>query len=283
MKKILVPIDFSEVSENALNYAIKLAKPLNSKIILFHTIRPILIANDMGEYVYPEESEDENYRELNGNLYKLMEYVKDYDVPAEKVIRKGAEIDEEIAEYVEKEKIDMVITGTHGAKGLEAFLFGTNSVHIFEKVKCPVLIIPATARFQGIKTIMYATDFQYGDIHEIEKICKLAQPFNAQIIVTHINKDLKKFEEEEETMDWFAEIGSTNIHYKNIVYKLIYHEKVVEALDNAVTVLDVDILCMSTLEKDFFRRIVSKGTAREMAYHTKTPLLSLHLTRGNKL
>jgi len=42
-------------------------------------------------------------------------------------------------------------------------------------------------------------------------------------------------------------------------------------------------VCMSTVEKDFFKRIVSKSNTKEMAFHTKIPLMTLHLQQTNKL
>jgi nucleotide-binding universal stress UspA family protein len=283
MKNILVPIDFSDVSGNALKFAVKIAQPLKSKIILFHSIQPILIANDMGGFIYPDTNDEEVSLDIDRKLSGLLDFVNDHNVIADKIVQRGVLLGDEIKYLVEKENIEMIITGTHGAKGLEAFFFGTNSVNIFETVKCPVLIVPSTAKYHSIKKIMYATDFQYGDIQEIEKICKLAEPLNAQIIVTHINSDPQKSAKEEDLMDWFAEIGDTNISYKNIVYKLIYNQNVETAIENAVTVLDVDMVCMSTAEKDFFKKLVSKSNIKSMAFHTKIPLMALHLNAENKL
>ena len=70
------------------------------------------------------------------------------------------------------------------------------------------------------------------------------------------NSDDEKFVKEEEVMDWFIEIGNANIDYKNIVYKLIYNPNVLDALENAITILDIDIICMSTVEKLFFKRLI---------------------------
>ncbi len=281
MKNILVPTDFTDVAKNALKFAIKIAHPLRSRIILFHTEEPKLIVSDMGGYVYIER-ESETTRELNEKMDDLIDFVKNQNVYAEKIIQKGI-LKETIADLIEQEDISMVITGTHGSKGLDAFFFGTNSVDIFESVDCPVLIVPSSAKFHAIKKIMYATDLQFGDIHELKKIAEIARPFNAEIIVTHISSDPEKMVEEKENLDWFAEIGETSIRYPHISYKLIYDDEVLEALENAITILDIDILCMSTLEKDFFKKIITKSRTKSMAFHTNIPLIALHLDKENKL
>ena len=283
MKNILVPVDFSDVSDNALNFAIKIAQTVKSKITLFHTVSPVLLVNEVGGYTYPDVHEEEIDLEVDRKINGLLDYINNHEVASDKIIRKGVLLEEEVKTLVEEFNIDLIVTGTNGAKGLDAFFFGTNSVNIFEKVKCSVLIVPIAANYHGIKKIMYATDFQYGDIHEIDKICKLAELLNAQIIVTHINSDAQNAAKEEELMDWFAEIGDTNIAYKNIVYKLIYNQNVEAALDNAITVLDVDVLCISTVEKNFFKKLISTSAIKNMAFHSKISLLSLHLNADNKL
>ncbi|HVD97223.1 MAG TPA: universal stress protein [Cytophagaceae bacterium] len=281
MKNILVPTDFSEVAKNALKFAIKIAHPLRARIILFHTEAPLLITSDMGGYIYAE-AETEKNKEIHEQMNDWVDFVKSHNVYVDKLIHKGI-LKDTIADIIEHEEISLVVTGTHGAKGIEAFFFGTNSVDIIEKVKCPVLVVPTSAHYHGIKKIMYATDLQYGDIHELAKIAEIAKPFNAEIIVMHISSDSEKMVEEKENLDWFAEIGDSNIAYKNITYKLVYDDDVVEALDNAITVLDIDILCMSTVEKDFFKKITSKLSVRSMAFHTNIPMMALHLEKENKL
>ncbi|HWZ21845.1 MAG TPA: universal stress protein [Cytophagaceae bacterium] len=282
MKNILVPVDFSAVSKNALEFAIKIAQSFKSKITLFHAVQPSFITSDMGGFIYPE-SEKEEMLKLFEKMDQLIGFINAHNITADKIIRKGLLSGDDIADLVETEKVDLIITGTHGAKGLEAFFLSTNSVTISEKVKCPVLIVPLTASYHHIKKIMYATDFQYEDLHEIDKISKLASLCNAQIIVTHINNDPKKFIEEENNMNWFAVIGSSILSYENIIYKLIYNENVIDAIEDAITDLDVDILCMSTVEKKFFKKMVSKNSVKKMAFNSKIPLVSLHLSKDDRL
>jgi nucleotide-binding universal stress UspA family protein len=282
MENILVPIDFSEVSQNALSYAIKIAEPLKCKIILFHDIYPVQTATDVGEYVYPYNLDTETKHVLNKKMDDLVEYVKSQNVKVDKIIHKGI-LRDDIAGVVKNRKIDLIVTGTGDSEGFDAFLFGTNSEHIFENVSCPVLILPDTAHFKGIKKIMYATDFQYGDIHEIENVSKLAKVFNAQVIVTHVNSDSEKFVSEEESMNWLAEIASSQITYKNIIYKLISSKNVVEALGSSVKELNIDLLCMSAVKKNFFKKLVTKSNTKEMAFHTNIPLMAIHLEKSNQL
>lgn len=279
MKNILVPTDFSDLAKNALKIAIKIARPMNSKIILFYSEYPVFITSDMGIFVPPETEISDS---LNEAMDELISFVQNQNVTAGKIIQKGI-LQSDIVDVVEKEKIDMIVTGTHGAKGLESIIFGTNSEKIFERVKCPVLIIPENARYHGIKKIMYATDFQYDDISEIEKITKLAKPFNAQIIIAHVDKNLNTLIHENDKIDWFAEIGDSMIDYKNILYKRLYGQDVNETLSKAVSDMNIDILCMSTVERNSFKALFHKSETKEMAFHSTIPLMLLHLSKEHKI
>ncbi|HSZ24911.1 MAG TPA: universal stress protein [Cytophagaceae bacterium] len=281
MKNILVPTDFSEVSKNALHFAIKISQPLKSNIILFHSDQPILATGDTGEFTYDNSLEKDYTKEINRNMDELIEYANLYNISSKKRIHKGLLIDD-IATIEEDEKIDLIISGTKGMKDIKKLILGTtNSISIFEKVKCPVLIVPLEAKYHGIKKIMYATNFQYGDIKELSKICAVAKKFNAEVIITHINTNPEKFEQEEEGLDWFAEIGRDNIPYDKITYRLLYNDNVLEGLEKTIDELDIDILCMSTTEKSFFENLFTKSNTKNMAYHSRIPLLVLHLSSNH--
>lgn len=282
MKNILVPTDFSDLAKNALKVAIKIARPMNSKITLFYSVNPVFITSDMGAYMFSESEIKEEINSLNEEMDDLIEFVKDQNVSAEKIIQKGL-LEDDVVDIVDKEKIDLIVTGTHGAEGLEAIVFGTNSEKIFEKVKCPILIVPEGSKYHGIKKIMYATDFQYKDINEIEKISKLAKPFNAEIVVAHVDNNLDTFIHDNDTMDWFSEIGEIRINYKNVVYKRLYGKDVNETLSKTVQDMDIDILCMSTFDRNFLSGLFHKSKTKEMAFHTSVPLMLLHLSEENKL
>ncbi|HVD98952.1 MAG TPA: universal stress protein [Cytophagaceae bacterium] len=282
MKNILVPTDFSDEAKNALKFAVKIAHAIHGKIILLHTISPIFIMTDMGAFSYPDPDEKAYAYSLDEEMKKQVAFVENQNVAVEKIIEKGL-LEYDVADLVNKLKIDLVVTGTSGAKGLEAFLFETNSERIFEKVSCPVLIIPAEASYHGIHKIMYATDFQYKDIHELSKVVQLARPFNAQIVVTHVDRELDKFIEEDDTQDWFSEIGETNINYKNIIYKRFFGQNINDTLVNATQKMDVNILCMSKAERGFIKDLFHQSNTRKMAFHTTIPLMLLHLSENNKL
>ena len=148
LQKILVPLDFSEYTDEIMNVAAQLAQKLGSTIHLLHVIPNM-------DYFTPYESflSGENLlniqREIEREVRKDMEAVakKIKDIPVAKAIHTGVSV-LEIVDYVRTEKIDLVVMGTHGRGGLEHILIGSVAEKVVRKSPCPVLTIrPAAKQF----------------------------------------------------------------------------------------------------------------------------------------
>ena len=284
MKNILVPTDFSEVSKNALKFAMKIADAERATIILFHTNFPIFIADEKTDFSYDNDPQGIVMNEANAKMDLLLEYIKTHNVNCKKIIRFGL-LGDAIQDLVKEIKADLIVTGMHSPKGLERLLFQTNSLNIAEKVDCPVLIIPMDSKYHGIKKIMYATDFEFGDVKELKNVCDLAKFFNANVIAIHINTQVERVKslEEEENMEWFATITDSSIIDSKVSFRTVYNKDVNEGLQWALKFWNVDILCISTAKKSFFQKVFSKSLIKDIAYQAHIPILSLQLAEENRL
>lgn len=140
IKNILVPIDFSDYSKNALKYAVQFAKQFSAKIFLVYVVEPMIYPADfsMGQVAIPSTDIDLNKRaeeELN-NLAGTI----DPSVKAETVIKTGKPF-VEINETAQEKNIDLIIIATHGHTGVEHLLFGSTAEKVVRKAPCPVLTL----------------------------------------------------------------------------------------------------------------------------------------------
>lgn len=141
IKKILFATDFSEGSSNAMPYAVDMAKRYGAKLYFAHVIYDV--AKAAGWYV-PHTSIDEMYKdmenaakaELDKSFVEEMRGFKDI----EHVILKGIPY-EEISRFTEQNKIDLVVVGSHGRKGIDRMLFGSTAEQIVRHTPCPVLTV----------------------------------------------------------------------------------------------------------------------------------------------
>jgi nucleotide-binding universal stress UspA family protein len=141
IKKILVPIDFSDYSKNALRYAAQFAKTLNAKLFLVYVIEPIIYPSDfsMGQVAIPSAEMDLTKR-AEEELDLLARNLIDPGLKVERMIKTGKPF-VEINEIAKEEDIDLIIMATHGHTGVEHLLFGSTAEKVVRKAPCPVLTL----------------------------------------------------------------------------------------------------------------------------------------------
>jgi len=145
IKKILIPIDFSEHSLNALEYAKVLAEKFNAELILLNVVEPVVFTVDltMGQVNIPS-IENELFQKSEEEMKKIVDSLKDkFNVRG--VLRIGKPY-AEIIEFARDEKVDLIVIGSHGHTGVEQFFFGSTAEKVIRKATCPVLIIQPRAK-----------------------------------------------------------------------------------------------------------------------------------------
>jgi nucleotide-binding universal stress UspA family protein len=146
LRKILVPVDFSECSLAGIEYAARLAKRTGASLRLFHVVFPydqVFGIDRVGADVTPLiEAAKTAIRE---DMSKLVRMTFLRGVPCETEIRTGSTIDE-ICGETERPDIDLVVTSTHGRGGFKRALLGSVAEHVVRYAECPVIIVPSRGR-----------------------------------------------------------------------------------------------------------------------------------------
>jgi universal stress protein A len=141
LKKILVPIDFSEYSKKALKYAFRFAEQFGASLTLLYVVEPTVYPADFsfGQVGFPNV-EDELRKKGEEELHAMIaEMIKD-QVPAAAVVKTGLPF-VEVTAYAAENDIDLIIVATHGHTGVEHILFGSTAEKIVRKAPCPVLVV----------------------------------------------------------------------------------------------------------------------------------------------
>lgn len=142
VKRILVPIDFSSYSKNALEYAVPLSQMFLAELVLVYVVEPTVYPADFsfGQVGFPSVEEELRNRGSE-ELTKLIENRIPRSVKSRKVIRTGKPY-LEILEAIKAERADIVVIATHGHSGVEHLLFGSTAEKVIKKARCPVVVIP---------------------------------------------------------------------------------------------------------------------------------------------
>ena len=141
IKSILFPTDFSEGSAQALKYAVDMTKKYGAKLYIVHVIYDIAKAS--GWYV-PHVSVDQMYKDIEISAKKELERFGVEELSGIKDIERTVITGvphEEIVNFANKNKVDIVIIATHGRKGIDRLLFGSTAAQVVRFAPCPVLTV----------------------------------------------------------------------------------------------------------------------------------------------
>jgi len=133
LQKILVPVDFSDCSKKALQYAIPFAKQFGAELILVHVVEPYPLVPEMAPYDFE-------------NLHDGREELRSVQTTVSQQVRSSASLRTgtphlEITEAARELDADLIIISTHGRKGLTRRVFGSTTEKVVRFAPCPVLIV----------------------------------------------------------------------------------------------------------------------------------------------
>lgn len=139
-KKILCPVDFSQFTQDVINYAVDLAKKYDAELHVMHVVPNMTYFTPYESFLTPENlvAVEKNIQdEVENNFAKLL---KNETVPTRTIIRTGVPF-VEIIDYAKSESIDLIVMGTHGHSGIEHILIGNVAEKVVRKSPCPVMTI----------------------------------------------------------------------------------------------------------------------------------------------
>ncbi|MGZ5304895.1 MAG: universal stress protein, partial [Bacteroidia bacterium] len=157
MKTILVPTDFSKTAENAARYAIQLSTKLKAQVILLHVYIVPVAPYEVTMGVLPEQDFKELFTSRLKALAAKLNKTNPTDFALKAVCVNGSP-EQQILNYAERHKVDMIVMGTHGESASFTRLFGNTTSFVVRKTCIPVLAVPHYARYREIRNVLVSCD-----------------------------------------------------------------------------------------------------------------------------
>jgi nucleotide-binding universal stress UspA family protein len=189
-RNILFPTDFSRESMLALPYALAIARSYGSKLFAVHINRePLGAPASVRKGLQALQSERSG---RNKEAIALLQ-ARTQGVPSEMLFRRG-DIWAELSDIIALKKIDLVVTGTHGRRGVSKLLEASVAETIFRHAACPVLTVgPAVSGEPGsivdLHEILFATDFSKESLAALPYATLLAQQDGARLYLLHVAEE----------------------------------------------------------------------------------------------
>lgn len=273
MKRIVVPIDFSNCSKSALANAIRIAERLKMDLVLYHAVNiPVGFAEGALaaglEYAYEDLEKQarqdlENLKEEFPKLQKIVHSI---------FIQYGP-LQEGINDLNKDGKVALVVMGTHGASGFAKALIGSNAYHVMKQVSCPVIVLPDGSDITKMTHIGLAGDFlSVPNPEVIHLVIDLAKAFYAQLHIIHIDTggvDVKAQIDIARRMEKYLKQTNHTFHFRKF-------EKVEEGLEVTAKELNIHLLTMIARNHGFFESLIHRSHTKSMLLDIPMPIMVLH-------
>ncbi|MEW7289981.1 universal stress protein [Aquimarina sp. 2304DJ70-9] len=279
MKKILVPVDFSEYSEYALQVAAIIAKQQDAEIIVLHMLglsEAVLTKNEgqeVAEALYYMKLAEKRFETFLDRDYlkgiKLSETVQNYKIFSE------------VNEVAHENDADLIIMGSHGTTGLREEVFiGSNTEKVVRTSDIPVLVIKNPGEDFKMKEVVFACDFKIENLRSYHNAMKLFESLGANIHLLYVNLPGERFKNsdqmEERVKDFLfkADSGNLEMHDK-VVY---YSDYTVESgVFNYSKKIDADIIAIPTHGRRGLAHFFSGSIGEDIANHANKPVMTFKI------
>jgi nucleotide-binding universal stress UspA family protein len=273
MNTIIAATDYTEIAENAVEYAAAIAKLKNERLILM---------NDIEESIHAENARlsagrfdalmEENKTRLRQRASSLSEK---YGID---VLPKSTNsfVENELANLIDEYQVYMVVMGMASGSRFQE-LWGNTTTSVIKNLPVNVLAVPAGAKFEGLKKVLFACDA----LHEVSeallnRIKNIGLILPAEVEVLFISTDPRQAQETSESSYSLKTINDRlegiSHHYENVSA-----DSIVEGIRMEVIRSNADLLIMAPQKHGFWDSLVHRSKTRLMASGLDIPLLSVRL------
>lgn len=275
IKNILIPTDFSELSQNALNTAVAICNRQNATLHVLHVVENRIMITPPESiktaiYVIPEleKAGSENLATLKRKLLKKnkinIQTYMEYGNPADSIRDKAIEL-----------HCELIVMGTHGTSGFREFFIGSNAYNVIKNTTIPVLTIPGKKKVKEFTKILFPIRATKGIMEKYDFIEPIINKNNAEIFIAGLSLPgeeykLSPMDEEIRELGKALRMNNTQFKSENFVCKN-YAKKVLELSRKEKVNL---IVINASLDYNWQQFFVGPYT-QQVVNHSRVPVLSI--------
>lgn len=276
MKRILVPIDFSDQAKHASKVAASIAKKTNSEIILLHMfdIPPDTIDPAGGSNLHGGAQNIYYMRGIHREFEKFMNLPFFKGVKVVESVRFHKAFEGVIEESKEKD-VDLIVMGSSGSSGLKEMLVGSNTEKVVRLSHIPVLVVKQEVENFEVNNMVYATDLSKTSKKSFQNIIDYAQLFDAKLHLLYVNtihnfvstrvlnEKIAAF-----TKDFNLDNYSVNV-YSDITIE--------EGILNFSSEINADVIAINTHNRSGLYQLFSDNIGKDLANHSLKPVMTFKI------
>lgn len=279
MKKILVPVDFSEVSAHATRFAIELAEKFDAEITLLNSVH----FDYYPDYQFTSGSGVKSMiDDVRDAMSKKMEqFVGQFETRLRiKTVVNGVYLVTAVKEMTTEQGYDLVVIGTTGSSGIAEVLVGSNTEKIVRNTQCPVISVPAKVTIDKIKRILVPIDIRELKHSFFEQVEFLQRKLDAHLEFLWVKTPHNIENEEKVSTELSKLIKDHSIsNFEISIVKNVFPSDGI--LDHAAET-EVDLIAMPTHARRGISHWLSGSLTEDTVNHIKIPVWSFKLDKKEK-
>lgn len=277
MKKIIVPVDFSDHSEYALKAAAILAKKHNAEILALHMLEIGAVtmsesASQLQEMtIFHLKLAERNFKDF---LEK--EYLKNIKVTP---VIKHFKVFSEVNTIAEENNADMIVMGSHGSSGFKEIFVGSNTEKVVRNSSVPVLVVKKEQQNLNFDDVVFATDFSESSIEAYQKAMKVLTFMAKNVHLAHINTPFSDFmssTEIEKKVVNFLQKAEGNIDKLNTI-NYVADYTIEKGIFNFSNVVGGDLIAVITHGRKGFAHYFSGSVTEDITNHATLPVITFKM------
>lgn len=260
MKDYIIPVDFSETSLNAARYAANmLSGKANTRVILYHMFKDEDESATAGQYL------DSLKAELEDKGVSSIETIKEL----------GADLIDNLGRLAYQKTAELIIMGISEKDEWRQLFIGSNTVKMAEENICPVMIIPSSAKFNGISNIALTSDFKDVENTTPELAIKtVLEVFNARLHIVNVDNEHYV----SLTQEYLTERGKMQKMFAdfNPEFYFIGMNDFYDAIEQFAKDKNIDLIIVIPKNHTFINSIFSRSHTKKLAFNSSVPILAAH-------
>jgi nucleotide-binding universal stress UspA family protein len=271
IKKIICPTDFSTTATHATEYGAKLAQLLGAELLFINVQRPLSIsahASSDEDSKIVTQMVTERLKEMCIEIHKMFSISAKYEVETstmslEKIL---------VPAGVENA---MIVIGTDGNDNLYKYLFGSTTLRLLKKAKCPVLIIHEKASYRNIGKIVFAWDYNSGNKSSFSTLTSLFKPIDPWYSLLHVSTHRPASSHEVFTM-MRHEMEATLEKESKLDFEQLFLSDIPQGINDYMIKSKAEILALTYYNRTLFHALFHGEVAKRILRLSDYPILILH-------
>lgn len=281
MKKILVPTDFSEHAENALQVASQLAQKYGAEIYLLHMIElPANMTNPVGETRSSDLPEAIGFMKLAKKRYSEIlsrPYLQGLNV--HEIVEFHQAFDG-IMETSREHGCDFIVMGSRGASGFKEMFVGSNTEKVVRTSEIPVLVVKKSLPEFKIENFVFATNLDNSNKKTLEKVIEFAKLVNAKLHLLYVNT-ANEFITSKDTDAYLAEYLN-GVDFKNYEFHVYNDDSVEQGILNFAAKVDADLIGIATHGRKGISHFFNGSISEDLVNHAQRPIITFKLQKRDQ-